>query len=89
MSVINTQGLKVLLPRIGPDDFWTRVLDEYAAEQPRRWRDVAMLALRENAGWPLERIGLVFGHTRGHVARCLDRVKAELRERYDVDLDAG
>lgn len=30
---------------------------------------LAMLALRENVGWPLERIGSEFGHPKGHVTR--------------------
>ena len=45
-----------------------------------RWRALAMLALRENAGWSLERIGRAFGRDRGHVSRCLKQVIAELRE---------
>lgn len=43
-----------------------------------------MLALRENAGWPLEQIGLVFGHPKGHVTRCLVKIKQELRRRFHM-----
>lgn len=43
-----------------------------------------MLALRENAGWPLETIGLVFGHSKGHVTRCLAGIKEEVRRRFEV-----
>ena len=41
-----------------------------------------MLALRENAGWPLEYIGTVFGHPKGHVTRCLARIKRDLRQGF-------
>ena len=41
-----------------------------------------MLALRENAGWPLDKIGLVFGHPKGHVTRCLERIKQDLRRGF-------
>ena len=43
-----------------------------------------MLALRENAGWPLERIGVVFGHPKGHVTRCLSKIKSELRQHFEM-----
>ena len=46
-----------------------------------------MLALRENAGWPLEQIGLVFGHPKGHVTRCLVKIKCELRARFHMSPD--
>ena len=48
--------------------------------QTARWRGLAMLALRENAGWPVDRIARAFGYSRGHVSRCLRQVTAELRD---------
>ena len=84
MSVADLDGAKVLLPRSGSDEFWRRVHDHYAAGDARKWKYLAMLALRENAGWPLERIGTVFGHPKGHVTRCLSRIKSDLRSRFDV-----
>lgn len=82
MSVANPEGTKILLPRSGADEFWQRVHDHYAAEDPRKWKYLAMLALRENAGWPLDRIGNVFGHPKGHVTRCLTRIKSDLRAQF-------
>ena len=82
MSVRNQDGVKVVLGRGGPDEFWERVIAHYAEGHPQRWKLLAMFALRENAGWPLERIGVAFGHSRGHVARCLARIKADLRQRF-------
>lgn len=82
MSVIRQDQTKIVLPRTGPDHFWELVHEHYARDDARKWKYLAMLALRENAGWPLERIGAVFGHPKGHVTRCLSRIKAELRQRF-------
>lgn len=82
MSMIGLDGCKVILPRCGADEFWQIVHEHYAAEDARKWKYLAMLALREAAGWPLTEIGYVFGHPKGHVSRCLEAIKAELRERF-------
>jgi len=92
MSVARPNGTKILLPRSGPDQFWQLIHDHFAGEDARKWKYLAMLALRENAGWPLDRIGNVFGHPKGHVTRCLARIKGELRQDFDaspefLDLD--
>ncbi|MCA9111882.1 MAG: hypothetical protein KDA52_18155 [Planctomycetaceae bacterium] len=79
MSVAKPNGTKVVLPRTGADEFWQTVHDHYAGDDARKWKYLAMLALRENAGWPLDRIGNVFGHPKGHITRCLRRIKEELR----------
>ncbi len=79
MSVARRNGTKVVLPRTGADEFWQLVHDHFANADERKWRYLAMLALRENAGWPLDRIGNVFGHPKGHVTRCLARIKQEMR----------
>lgn len=84
MSIINAEGQKVLLPRMGADQFWTMVLEDYAHDSPRKWKYLAMLALRVNAGWPLGSIGRVFDHDKGHVQRCLENVKRELRTRLEA-----
>ena len=85
MSVVNSRNEKILLPRSGADGFWRTVMDHYAGEDTLRWKYLAMLALRENSGWPLDTIGLVFEHPRGHVSRCLRKVKAELCEQFSAD----
>ena len=84
MSVTRYNGTKILLPRSGADEFWNLIHVHFAGEDPRRWKYLAMLALRENAGWPLERIGQVFAHPKGHVTRCLASIKAELRARFQA-----
>lgn len=84
MSVAKRDGTKVLLPRTGPDQFWQIIHEHFAGEDARKWKYLAMLALRENAGWPLDRIGNVFGHPKGHVTRCLTRIKEELRADFEA-----
>ena len=85
MSVARRNGTKVVLPRTGADEFWQLVLDHFAHADERKWRYLAMLALRENAGWPLDRIGKVFGHPKGHVTRCLARIKQEMRVTFNAE----
>lgn len=92
MSVVNRHKVKLVLPRDGTDDFWRKMWKEMLAEgtpqqQWRRRRYLAMLALRENAGWPVELIGDLFGHPKGHVGRCLRRIKQEIRDRYRMNPD--
>ncbi|MBW3540654.1 MAG: hypothetical protein KY476_10315 [Planctomycetes bacterium] len=82
MSVMRPDKTKIVLPRCGADEFWQLVSDHYAGDDARKWKYLAMLALRENAGWPLDYIGGVFAHSKGHILRCLKRVKRELRLRF-------
>jgi hypothetical protein len=94
MSVSNHLGFKIVLPRQGADEFWQLIHEHFAEEDEIRWKYLAMLALRENAGWPLDAIGQVFGHCKGHVTRCISNVKRELRTRFEVspellELDEG
>jgi len=87
MSVTNRRGEKVTLSRTGADLFWKRVHDHYAAEDPTKWKYLAMLSLYENAGWPLMQIGYAFQHHKGHVQRCIQQIKSELRNRFELDWD--
>ena len=88
MSVCHRKtGVKITLPRSGADTFWKLVNDHFAGADERKWRYLAMLALRENAGWSLEQIGKVFGHPKGHVTRCLTRIKSELRIVFEAEPD--
>jgi len=82
MSTVNEKGLKIVLPRLGEDSQWETIHKEYTAKNRLRWKYLAMLSLQINAGWSLEHIGFAFGHPKGHIVRCLDKVKAELRERF-------
>jgi len=89
MSTTNYQGQKVVLHRSGTDEFWQRIHEFYAGQDARKWKYLAILALRENCGWSLDHIGQVFEHPKGHVSRCLAAIKRDLRERFEVDWEAG
>lgn len=82
MSVMHQDGRKILLGRGGPDEFWSTIQKHYAHENPLTWKYLAMLALRENAGWPLEYICRVFDHDKGHITRCLHLIKRDIRTRF-------
>lgn len=88
MSVVNRREVKIILHRSGPTDFWMRLFRDFAGNHRQcglRMKYLAMLALRENADWPLEEIGLVFNHPKGHVSRCLQRVKQWIREEVQME----
>jgi hypothetical protein len=85
MSVVNQSGMKILLPARGPNVFWTAVFEHYAGEDAETWRRLAMFVLKETGGWTQDRIGHVFGIDRGTVCRALQRVRGELRERFDCE----
>ena len=86
MSIMGTDKIKRILPRSGPDAFWQAVIDHYAGDDDRKWTSLAMLALREDADWPLTFIARVFGYSKGHVARRLQQIKRELRKRFDLPI---
>ena len=83
MSVVNSSGFKILLPARDPDSFWASILDHYAGADADTWRRLAMFSLRESSGWTLERIALAFGQDRGTICRTLQRVKSDLRARFE------
>lgn len=85
MSVTDPDGAKILLPRSGPDAFWDALDEQFSPHNDRVWKYLAMLALRENAGWPVERIARAFRHNKGHITRCLERIKNEIRWRFNVE----
>lgn len=87
MSTVDRDRVKVVLPRSGSDSFWATVHDHYAGDDPLLWKRLAMLALRENAGWPLDRIGEVFGHHKGHVQRSIEKTKSDMRARFKASPD--
>ena len=85
MSVMGRDQRKVVLTRAGADEFWLAMQRHYAEDDVRKWKRLAMLALREDADWPLELIGLVFGRCKGSVLRTVERTKADLRERFRAE----
>jgi hypothetical protein len=82
MSMIRPNGRKVVIPRCGMQEQWELLRRYYARADARKWRYLAMLALKENAGWPLECIANAFEHPKGHISRCLVSVKQELRSTF-------
>ena len=83
MSTIRPTGHKVILPRGGLDEQWELLIRHHIQADPRKWRYLAMLALKENAGWPLECIANAFQHPKGHISRCIAQVKRDLRARFE------
>jgi len=82
MSVMKSNGERVILPRLGREDFWKLIHEHYAHQNAHRWKALAILALRENAGWPLDAIAAVFQHHPGHISRILVKIKREMRENF-------
>ena len=87
MSVIRPRGTKTLLPRRDPDAFWGNLRAQYAAEDNRRWKRLAMLTLTEAAGWPPDRVALAFGVTKRQVNRGVDATRKTLRAQFRPDWD--
>ena len=84
MSVMNHRGEKIVLAQGGIDQFWFDVLRYYGRHNDKRWRALAMLALRVNGRWPLECIARTFGLERRHVAIYLMRIRRDLRAQFEV-----
>ena len=76
--------VKVVLPRFGTDVVWKLLVDRYK-DDVHGMRNLAMLALRECAGWNVADIGLTFGHAKGHVSRVLNQMKADIRKRFQLE----
>ncbi len=84
MSVINRNGLKVILGKDGMSEIWRQLQKDYLSRKPYRQRWMAMFCLREMCGWTIESISFVVGQPKGHVSRCLKRIKEELVEQFEV-----
>ena len=82
MSVIHQDGRKTLLPRADADLFWETVRRRYAGADRIAWRRLAILSLREQAGWPLELLAFTFGRNKGDICRGIGDTKRELRRRF-------
>ena len=87
MSITNRHGNKVVLPR-QREGFWEAVEDVYAGDDAQAWRRMAMLTLKEVAGWPVERIALMLGQRPSYVRDCITEVKHDLRRRFKPRCDA-
>jgi len=89
MSVVDSRNVKIELHRTGKDPFWTAIEEEFR-DDPLKWKYLAMLALRENCGWTLDNISKAFQHPKGHVSRCLRKIKRSIVQRFDqADLDGS
>lgn len=78
MSVISKRGEKIILPRVGPNDFWIQMHAACHGDH-RAWRRFTMFALREGLEWPLEWIGESFHIHKGGVSRQLHHARRELQ----------
>lgn len=83
MSIVSRRGDKIVLGRIETRNFWDDVREQYAGADPYRWKYLAMLALKVNAGWHLDMIANAFGHERGHVSRAIATVRRELQTQFE------
>lgn len=79
MSVIGKDGLKRILSRVDRDPFWEIVHERYGKDSLPRQKKLAMLALRENAGWDPDQIAKAFQLPRRQVSRSLREIKQLLR----------
>jgi hypothetical protein len=82
MSVATKSGLKVILPRTGPNVFWDAVKEVYATDDAIAWRQLAMLTLKESIGWPESLIATVFGQRESEVAKTIDEISEDVRKRF-------
>ena len=87
MSTAKEDKTKIVLPRTGPELFWEKILDNYAGDDPLRWRWLAMFALSDVCHWPVDRIAKTFEIAKGHVTRSINRVKDDLRDNFDLPDD--
>ena len=79
---MDEDGVKVVLGRGGPEEFWETVERYFADDDPFKWKYLAALVLREQARWPLERIAMALDHDKGHISRALQQIQRDLRRRF-------
>lgn len=78
MSIVNRNGEKVYLSRVGPHHLWLRSRDRFG-QDPLAWRRLTMLALREGLHWPLGWIADAFELHKGNVSRGMAQAQRDLR----------
>lgn len=82
---MRTDSTKIILTRNGVDNIWKLILNHYDAHgDDLAWKYLAMLALREDAGWPLKYVGRIFGHHKGHAQRAIEKIKREIRDQFEL-----
>lgn len=87
MSTMNEDGVKIVLERGGPEEFWETIERHYADNDPFKWKYLAALVLRELARWPVERIALALDHDKGHISRALQQIQFDLRRCFQAPPD--
>jgi hypothetical protein len=87
VSMMNEDGVKVVLGRGEPEEFWEIVERHFANDDPFKWKYLAALVLREQARWPIERIALALDHDKGHISRALQQIQSDLRQRFRAPPD--
>jgi len=84
---MNEDGVKIVLERSGPEEFWEVIERQYANNDPFKWKYLAALILRETARWPVDRIALALDHDKGHISRALQQIQSDLRRRFRAPPD--
>ncbi len=79
MSTMHRDGHKILLPRSGNEEIWSRIFEHYRAARHTRWKFLAMFVLREILDWPIDAIANAFCHPKGHVTRGINEARNDLR----------
>jgi|GEM_PF-4214843 len=88
MSTTDYRGVEIERDSTGYlDPLWDHVAD-YCGNDPLKWRNFAMLALRVN-GWPFPWISAVFQRHQGQVLRCCRQAQREMRRYLHVEVDLG
>ena len=78
-------GQKILLPR-GVRAMWRKIDLVWVKNDPRRWRNLAMLHLVECCGWSITMCGTAFGIHKGQASREIGDTKKQLAELFDPPL---
>lgn len=88
MTIMNARRQCRMILRKQDTSFWDTLQRFYAGSDAELWRPLAMLVLRVDTGWTVEQIAMTFEITPGHVSRCLQRVKRDLRSRFQLPQDS-
>lgn len=76
MSVVNIAGEEVQLPQ-DPEAFRHRLENQWAKQDPYRWKQLAILTLLGN-GWQVPNIARALKLNKGHVYRIVNQARARV-----------
>lgn len=86
MSIVNRNRVKIVVRADGVD-FFSQLQEHWAGTSRLKWKSLAVVHLYCHMGWTLERIGLAFGHPKGHVSRIVRATVARLKDHFEVSLN--